>query len=82
MRIITREADQYRSWILLYPFVLILTPSSQKTIQSVLFALSAPVRYEALDDTLKVKGQGKEIIDPRRSTVGGGDVVRDCAVIE
>lgn len=84
MRIITREADQYRSWILLYPFVLILTPSSQKTIQSVLFALSAPVRYEALDDThtLKVKDQGKEIIDPRRSTVGGGDVVRDCAVIE
>lgn len=82
MLTITREADQYRSWILLYPFVLILTPSSQKTIQSVLFALSAPVRYEPLDDTLKVKNQDKEAIDPRRSTVGGGDVVKDCAVVE
>ncbi|KAE8541228.1 hypothetical protein D1P53_002585 [Cryptococcus gattii VGV] len=69
-------------WILLYPFILILTPSSQKTIQSILFALSAPVRYEALDDTLKVKDQGKEVIDPRGSTVGGGDVVRDCAVVD
>ncbi|OWZ36391.1 hypothetical protein C347_00562 [Cryptococcus neoformans AD2-60a] len=69
-------------WILLYPFVLILTPSSQKTIQSILFALSAPVRYEPLDDTLKVKNQDKEALDPRRSTVGGGDVVRDCAVVD
>ncbi|KAL7420205.1 hypothetical protein Q5752_005171 [Cryptotrichosporon argae] len=32
-------------YILLYPFLLFLTPSPSRSIQSILFALSAPVRY-------------------------------------
>ncbi|WWD22715.1 hypothetical protein CI109_107208 [Kwoniella shandongensis] len=69
-------------WILLYPLIIFLTPSPKKTIQSILFALSAPVRYDELDETPKVAEEGKERTDVRRSAVGGGDVVRDCAVID
>lgn len=32
-------------WILLYPLIVLLTPSPAKSVQSVLFALSAPVKY-------------------------------------
>ncbi|WVN88518.1 uncharacterized protein L203_103729 [Cryptococcus depauperatus CBS 7841] len=69
-------------WILFYPLILILTPSSKNAIQSILFALSAPVRYEPRDETVKIKDQGKETLEDRRSAVEGGDVIRDCAVID
>ncbi|ORY27349.1 hypothetical protein BCR39DRAFT_538425 [Naematelia encephala] len=77
-------------YILLYPLLWIITPSSSRVIQSVLFALSAPVRYGPLDVSPKPARSTQEgeappaedpDEDPRRSAVGGGDVVRDCAVI-
>ncbi|KAK8844731.1 hypothetical protein IAR55_006581 [Kwoniella newhampshirensis] len=71
-----------RGWILLYPLVMFVTPSPKKSIQSILFALSAPVRYDELDETPKVVDQGKETLDKRRTAVGGGDAVRDCAVVD
>ncbi|WWC67282.1 uncharacterized protein I206_101190 [Kwoniella pini CBS 10737] len=70
------------SWILFYPLILILTPSSKSTVQSILFALSAPVREGTIDDTPKVAEQGKEIYEQRRNGVAGGDVIRDCGVVD
>ncbi|WVQ94190.1 hypothetical protein IAU59_001268 [Kwoniella sp. CBS 9459] len=78
-------------WILFYPLILVFTPSSKSIIQSILFALSAPVRRGDIDDTPKVgsssSGAGhKNALDldleQRRSGVAGGDVVRDCAVVD
>lgn len=72
-------------YILLYPLVMLFTPSPARTIQSILFALQAPVRYGPLDTMPKPLGEiGKDVepIDPRRSGTMGGDVVRDCAVVE
>ncbi|KAK4687466.1 hypothetical protein P7C73_g2660, partial [Tremellales sp. Uapishka_1] len=68
-------------WMILYPLVLILTPSPARSIQSILFALQAPVRYGPIDDLPSVV-QGKEKVDERRSAVRGGEVVRDCAVVD
>jgi hypothetical protein len=89
--------------MLFFPLLLILTPSPTKSTQSILYALSAPVRHGPIkgpapiqlsqpaqplsgdEDKKKRKEKEKmeeEVIDPRRSGVGGGDVVRDCAVVE
>ncbi|WVQ64345.1 uncharacterized protein L199_002507 [Kwoniella botswanensis] len=70
------------SWILFYPLILLITPSPISSVQSILFALSAPVRHGEIDDTPKVADQGKEVVDQRRSGIAGGDVVRDCAVVD
>ncbi|WWC90168.1 uncharacterized protein L201_005101 [Kwoniella dendrophila CBS 6074] len=70
------------SWILFYPLIILFTPSPKSSVQSILFALSAPVRKGDIDETLKVADQGKEVEDQRRNAVAGGDVVRDCAVVE
>jgi hypothetical protein len=85
--------------MLFFPLLLILTPSPSKSTQSILYALSAPVRHGPIkgpapiqlsqpapgneDDKKKKEGKmEEEVVDPRRSGVGGGDVVRDCAVVE
>jgi hypothetical protein len=85
--------------MLFFPLLLILTPSPYKSTQSILYALSAPVRHGPIkrpapiqlsqpapgneDDKKKKEGKmEEEVVDPRRSGVGGGDVVRDCAVVE
>ncbi|WVW81305.1 hypothetical protein I302_103296 [Kwoniella bestiolae CBS 10118] len=70
------------SWILFYPLILLITPSPKSSVQSILFALSAPVRQGIIDETPKVADQGKEVVDQRRNGVAGGDVVRDCAVVD
>lgn len=85
-------------WLLLYPLVLIFTPSPSMAVQSVLYALSAPVLYDGEDGKVaEGEGKGKEAerpseskrtaagkndLDARRRGVRQGDVVRDCAVIE
>ncbi|WVQ72271.1 hypothetical protein IAR50_001821 [Cryptococcus sp. DSM 104548] len=69
-------------WIVFYPLIIILTPSPAKAAQPIMFALSAPVRYADIDETPKVKDQGKQLEEVRRAAVGGGDVVRDCEVID
>ncbi|WRT63245.1 uncharacterized protein IL334_000148 [Kwoniella shivajii] len=69
-------------WIVFYPLIILFTPSPKSTIQSILFALSAPVRQGNIDETLKVADQGKEVAEQRRNGVAGGDVVRDCAVVD
>jgi hypothetical protein len=84
--------------MLFFPLLLILTPSPTKSTQSILYALSAPVRHGPIKgpapiqlsqpaqpqpvDKDKKKKEEEEVVDPRRSGVGGGDVVRDCAVVE
>jgi len=83
--------------MLFFPLLLILTPSPSKSTQSILYALSAPVRHGPIKsapiqlsqpaqpqpgDKDKKKKEEEEVVDPRRSGVGGGDVVRDCAVVE
>jgi hypothetical protein len=80
--------------MLFFPLLLILTPSPTKSTQSILYALSAPVRIgpikpvaplqpiQPLQPGEKSTKEEVEVIDPRRSGVGGGDVVRDCAVVE
>ena len=48
--------------------------------------ISAPIQLShpapGGGDTKGKKKEEEEVIDPRRSGVGGGDVVRDCAVVE
>jgi hypothetical protein len=81
--------------MLFYPLVLILTPSPARAIHPILFGLQAPIRYGDLDiapsaaaakaqtRTQTADGKGKlDEVEPRRSGVQGGDVVRDCAVVE
>ena len=79
-----------------FPLLVIFTPSPAKSVQSILFALMAPVRYGTLDNPILEPTQPKakedaskqtntakdEIADPRRSGVTGGDTIRDCAIIE
>jgi hypothetical protein len=74
-------------YMLFYPLMMVFTPSSARAVHPILFALQAPVRYGPIDLTPKPKTStgnavGQEVEDPRRSGVAGGDVVRDCAVIE
>jgi hypothetical protein len=64
---------------------MLFTPSPSRAIQSMLFALQVPVRYGPLDLSPVPPGEaGKddEPVDPRRSGTRGGDVIRDCAVVE
>lgn len=77
---------------MLYPLLVIFTPSPRRAIHPILFALQAPVKYGPLDPTKQAsvpvnpKGEAEtnaaERADPRRSGVGNGDVVRDCAVAD
>jgi len=87
--------------MIFFPLLLIFTPSPSKSTQSILYALSAPVRIGPIKSSAPSRprpvqplqpgeepsrnGQAEEVeveADPRRSGVAGGDVVRDCAVIE
>lgn len=81
-----------------FPLLVIFTPSPAKSVQSILFALMAPVRYGTLDNPIleptlpkptstdksskSASAAKDEIADPRRSGVSGGDTIRDCAIIE
>jgi hypothetical protein len=81
-------------WLLIYPLVLLFTPGPGMAVQSVLYALSAPVLYDEEQKALAKKEAGEKEVkqeegkkskaetDPRRAGVRQGDVVRDCAVIE
>jgi len=74
-----------KRYIMLYPLIMLVTPSPPKVIQSILFALQAPVRYGPLNLSPVPLGEfGKEVepVDPRRSGTRGGDVIRDCAIAE
>lgn len=76
--------------------MIIFKPSPRKSIQSIIYALQAPVRYGPLDLTVKpldpvsepgtkgTKSKDDSAVsgDPRRSAVGAGDIVRDCSVAE
>lgn len=81
--------------MLWFPLLMIFTPSPTMSVQSILFALMAPVRYGDIPETpirpiqpesedgKKSVEEGEEgKTDPRRSSVAGGDTVRDCAIIE
>lgn len=86
------RASTHVSYLLLWPIILICTPGPSQTVQSIMFALNAPVRYGPVVDKAPQVVQtlaedGKEEERPqsgngRREAVAGGDVVRDCAVIE
>ncbi|EIW73115.1 hypothetical protein TREMEDRAFT_26353 [Tremella mesenterica DSM 1558] len=75
-------------YILFYPIIMFLTPSPRKSMQSILFALSAPVRYSSgpadgsvITGSSDTTTDGTDMEENRRG-VQGGDVVRDCAVIQ
>ncbi len=70
-------------YILLFPLVVVLTPSPGKSIQSILYALSAPVRHGELQDLPPVRNKASEDEhEARRAAVAGGDVVRNSGVVE
>lgn len=75
-------------YMLLYPLLTIFTPSPKRAMQSILFALMAPVRYGSISEThpssksTGISTDKAESLDPRRSGVSGGDTIRDCEVIE
>jgi hypothetical protein len=78
--------------MLWFPLLIIFTPSPTMSVQSILFALMAPIRYGDTSEKAQTSPRqdssngNKEVdaekSDPRRSNVAGGDTVRDCAVIE
>jgi hypothetical protein len=78
------------SYLLLWPIILVCTPGSSQTVQSIMFALNAPVRYGPVrDQPLEIVRTDEKSTtskpksgNGRREAVAGGDVVRDCAVIE
>ena len=64
---------------------MLVTPSPNRAIQPILFALQAPVRYGPLKLSPVPPGElgrDDELVDPRRNGTRGGDVIRDCGVIE
>lgn len=84
---------RYR-YILFFPLIYLSTPSTSSVVESILFALSAPVQYGPREDPLAAPvssgsgGEGTEnekpkaVVDDRGKTVGGGEIVRDCWVVE
>ena len=74
------ETFQYARYVILFPFMYFLTPSSAACVESVLFALSAPVLYGTSTDRVAENGLGGRGNDKEaaESGVRGGDIVRDC----
>lgn len=68
---------RYMMW---FPLLVIFTPSPAKSVQSILYALMAPVRYATPPPT-EATPVG-EAVESNRSNVAGGDTVRDCAIVE
>jgi hypothetical protein len=66
------------SYLLFSPLIYLLTPSNAKSLQSVLFALQAPVLYD--DELAKSKGVSKGFVKhmPRSDGVRGGSIIRNC----
>lgn len=66
------------SYLLFSPLIYLLTPSNAKSLQSVLFALQAPVLYD--DELAKSKGVSKGFAKhmPRSDGVRGGSIIRNC----
>jgi hypothetical protein len=75
------NTEPYR-YILLFPLIVCFTPSPSRAIESVLFALCAPVRSGEPSLTPENITKDLDMVEARRAGVTGGDVVRDCAVIE
>lgn len=68
----------HHSYILLSPLIYLFTPSNARSIQSILYALSAPVVYDA--DIAKEKNVSEHFAGriPRNDGVRGGSIVRNC----
>ena len=66
------------SYLVFSPLIYLLTPSNTKSLQSVLFALQAPVLYD--EEIAKAKGASKGFVAhmPRSDGVRGGSIVRNC----
>ncbi|KAH8084036.1 hypothetical protein HD553DRAFT_296451 [Filobasidium floriforme] len=65
-------------YLLFSPLIYLLTPSNAKSLQSVLFALQAPVLYD--DELARTKGVSKGFVKhmPRSDGVRGGSIIRNC----
>jgi hypothetical protein len=79
------DSTDANSYIISLPLLYLGTPSSSRSIQSVLYALSAPIRYadgsvsgENLSGARGGSGGGSESLE---RGVSGGDVIRNCAVV-
>lgn len=78
----------YSRYILLSPLIYLLTPSTNSALQSILYALSAPVLYDD-DHTSVAKDKSKDESRPddiaqagnkaRRDGVKGGGIIRDAS---
>jgi hypothetical protein len=66
------------SYLLFSPIIYLFTPSNARSLQSVLFALQAPVLYD--QDIAQEKGASASFVShvPRGDGVRGGSIVRDC----
>jgi hypothetical protein len=75
--LIAMRSDQ-PSYLLFSPLIYLLTPSNAKSLQSVLFALQAPVLYD--DELAKSKGVSKGFVKhmPRSDGIRGGSIIRNC----
>lgn len=71
-------------YILLAPLIYLITPSTNSALQSILYALSAPVLYdEDEDDSADKDSEGMvgKTSKSRRDGVKGGGTVRDASWI-
>jgi hypothetical protein len=76
--LISHKNRDQPSYLLFSPLIYLLTPSNAKSLQSVLFALQAPVLYD--DELAKSKGVSKGFVKhmPRSDGVRGGSIIRNC----
>lgn len=65
-------------YLIFSPLIYLFTPSNARSLQSVLFALQAPVLYD--QDIAQEKGASASFVShvPRGDGVRGGSIVRDC----
>jgi hypothetical protein len=87
----------FHSYLLLSPLIYLLTPSNNSALQSILYALSAPVLYDDEPEDVPVAqdkaGKDKKTEDEatgdkpqsaakvRRDGVKGGGIIRDSSWI-
>jgi hypothetical protein len=74
------EDLQFARYIILFPLIYVLTPSSAACVESVLFALSAPVLYGPSTGGVAQKESGGKNQGKEKDELGvrGGDIIRDC----
>jgi hypothetical protein len=70
-------------YILLAPLIYLVTPSTNSALQSILYALSAPVLYDEDEDSADKDSGGKvgKTSKSRRDGIKGGGIVRDASWI-